>query len=561
MRKAILPATAAAVSALLLAVTPAAMTQAASEASAPAASATAAAEPATIGGQAGMRRLNEAQYKQSIEDIFGAGITVPGRFDPPLRDEGLLAIGDGKVGVSASGLEQYELRAREIAAQVLGAEHRAKVLTCAPKSTAAFDRACASAFFSQYGRLLFRRPLSEREMASTMALAEAATALGHDPYKGLEAGLSRLIGSPHFIFRVERSEIDPARSDARRLDGFSLASRISFLLWDAPPDAALLDAAASGALHDPALLNAQVDRMIASPRFEHGVRAFFSDMFAYEQFDGLTKDQAIYPKYTSQLAKDAKEQALLTIIDLLVTGKGDYRDLFTTKKTFMNRSLGSLYRVPFESPGVSGWVPYSFAAQDPRAGLLSLAGFLMLDPTHEGRSSPTIRGKTVRELFLCQPVPPAPANVNFTIVQDIHDPVHRTARQRLAAHADDPSCSGCHKITDPIGLSMENYDAVGAWRTHENDTLIDASGSFEGHGYRNLLELQNLLHGSSAVPACLVQRTFEYGVGRQLTDSEGAWLDYASTGFAADSYQFPALLRRIATSRAFQAVSPAGDQS
>jgi hypothetical protein len=512
-------------------------------------------EPVTVGGSPGFRRLDEGQYLRSIAEVFGPDVKVPGRFEPPLRDQGLMAIGDGKVTVSPSGVEQYELRAREIAAQVLAPDHRTKVLTCAPSTPEAFDTPCATEFFGKYGRLLYRRPLSPQELSSVLAVASAATAQSHSFDKGLEIGLSRMLASPKFIFRVESAEPDPQQPGAERLDGYSLATRISFFLWDAPPDAELLDAAARGDLHDRAKLEQQVDRMMASPRFEQGARSFFSDMFGFEHFTGLSKDQAIYPKFSPDLVKDAEEQALRTIVDLLVTENGDYRDLFTTKKTFINRNLGALYRVPVDEAGMGGWAPYTFAASDPRAGILTLPGFLMLDPTHEGRSSPTIRGKTVRELFLCQQIPQPPPNVDITAVQNTADQVHRTARERLTIHRQDPSCSGCHVLTDPIGLSMENYDAVGAYRTHENGALIDASGTFDGKPYNDAIGLELLLHDSPTVPACLVERTFEYGVGRPATKSEQAWLDYASQRFAGDRYQFPALMRRIATSPAFSSVA------
>lgn len=523
---------------------------------APAQAPSIATEPDTIGGLPGFRRLNQAQYTRSIEQIFGTGIKVPGRFDPPLRTHGLMAIGDGTVTVTPSGIEQYELRAREISAQVLAPDRRGKVLACAPQLPERFDQACASDFLSKYGRLLYRRPLSASELASTLALSQAATDQSHDFYKGLEIGLSRLLASPKFIFRIETSEPDLRNPAVRQLDDYSLAARISFLLWDAPADDALLNAAARGDLRDNAKLAAQVDRMIASPRFEQGVRSFFSDMFGFEQFDGLTKDQAIYPKFSAAMAKDAQEQMLRTIVDLLLTNKGDYRDLFVTRKTFLNRNLAALYKVPVEEGGVEGWVPYTFGPNENRAGVLSLAGFLMLDPTHEGRSSPTIRGKTVRELFLCEPVPVPPPNVNFAAVQNTGDLVHRTARERLSIHQENPACSGCHAITDPIGLSMENYDAVGSFRTHENGALIDASGMFDGKSYKDGIGLQRLLRDSPSAPACVTQRAFEYGVGRPLTSSEQKWLEYAVDRFAADRYQLPALMRRIATSPAFRSVAP-----
>jgi hypothetical protein len=516
--------------------------------------ASAASEPMTSGGPTTFRRLNEAQYTRSIEDIFGAAIKIPGRFDPPLREEGLLAIGDGKAGVSSSGLEQYELRAREIAAQVLAPDRRQSVLSCAPGSADAFDKSCASQFVGHYGRLLLRRPLTDREMASILALVSAATQKSGSFYKGLELGLDRLLVSPYFIFRVETSEPDPDRPGAQRVDDYSHATRISFLLWDAPPDEALLDAAASGALRQQGGVETQVDRLIASPRFEQGVRAFFADMFAYEQFEGLSKDQSIFPKYTSQLSKDAQEQSLRTITNFLITQKGDYRDLFTTRTTFINRDLGLIYKVPVDA--LSGeWIPYIFGPDQQRAGLLTLAAFLMLDPSHEGRSSPTIRGKTVRELLLCQKVPPPPPNVDFNIVQDTHNPLYKTARQRLSTHRDNPACAGCHSITDPMGLAMENYDAIGEYRTQENGAPIDASGSFEGKSYKDLISLGQILHDNPSVPNCVAERAYEYGVGRPVVAEEREWLKYLDQAFADSQYRFPNLMRTIATSQAFQATS------
>jgi hypothetical protein len=515
----------------------------------------AATEPATAGTPPGFRRLNEAQYIRSIEQIFGSDIKVPGRFSPPLREEGLMAIGDNHVTVTPTGFEQYELRAREISAQVLAANRRKRMLGCAPASPATFDESCARDFFETYGRLLYRRPLTQAETASVVGMARAAFSRTGNFYDGLQLGLSRLLVSPKFIFRVEGSATSPSDPAVARLDDYSLATRISFLLWDAPPDAELLDAVARGDFRDRKRLARQVDRLIASPRFEQGVRSFFSDMFGYEQFDGLAKDQALFPKFNADLAKDAEEQTLRTIVDHLIRNKGDYRDLFTTKKTFLNRNLGALYKVPVDEAGMEGWAPYTFAPDDPRAGILTLAGFLMLDPTHEGRSSPTIRGKSVRELLLCQPVPQPPPNVDFAVVQDVNNPLHRTARQRLTIHQENPACAGCHALTDPIGLSMENYDAVGNFRTHENGALIDATGTFNGTSYTGLLELSRLLRDSSEVPSCLVQRAYEYGVGHSAAASDEAWLDYARQGFARDGYRFPALLRQIALSDAFRKAS------
>lgn len=501
-----------------------------------------------------LRRLNEGQYLRSIEQVFGPGIRVPGRFAPPLREQGLLAIGEAHVSVSPSGLEQVELRAREIAEQAL-ALPAVRPACASPGSR--FNRDCAERFFGKYGRLLYRRSLAPAELAGIVAVSERAATISGDFGKGLQAGLSRLLVSPHFIFRIERAA--PATDTQGRavLDDTSLAARISFLLWDAPPDEDLLSAAERGDLRDPAKLAAQVDRMMASPRFEQGVRSFFFDMLGFDQFAGLVKDQAIFPKFNSELARDAQEQTLRTLVDHLVTRQGDYRDIFSTRNTFINRGLAAVYKVPAPSAGVDGWAPYTFPADAPRAGILSLAGFLMLDPTHEGKSSPTIRGKAVRELLLCQPVPPPPPNVNFSIVQDDNNPMLKTARQRLIAHQESPACAGCHALTDPIGLSLENYDGIGAYRSHEHDALIDATGTFDGKPYTGLLGLSQRLKESPDPPACLVQRLFEYGAGRAINPGDDAWLEASIAQFQADGFRLPALMRRIATGRALRTIGPA----
>ncbi|MDG2001757.1 MAG: DUF1592 domain-containing protein, partial [Novosphingobium sp.] len=240
--------------------------------------ATPAVEPLTEGALPGFRRLNEDQYKRSIEQIFGADIEVPGRFAPPFRDDGLMAIGSNRVTVTPSGIEQYELRASEIAAQVLGEGRRDQSVGCIPKSADEFDEACAARFFEAYGKRLYRRPVSSREMSVLMSLGRNVTASSGDFYKGLEFGLSRLLLSPNFVFRVEKVADNSGKGSISRLDDYSLGTRISFLLWDAPPDDELLDAAGRGHLADPTRLARHVDRMIASPRFEQGVRSFFSDM-------------------------------------------------------------------------------------------------------------------------------------------------------------------------------------------------------------------------------------------------------------------------------------------
>ena len=214
--------------------------------------------------------------------------------------------------------------------------------------------------------------------------------------------------SPDFIFIVDQREADPDRPGFDRLDNFSLASRLSFFLWNAPPDEALLAAAESGDLYDDETLLRETNRMLASSRLESGMRAFFDDMLGFDEFNSLAKDPSVYPMVTGSTLRDAREQTLRTIVDHLIVGDSDYRDLFTTRKTFMSTALGVVYGIPTGN----GWTSYVFPDESPRLGILTQVSFLAAN-SHAVRSSPTLRGQALRERFLCQLVPDPPPNVDF----------------------------------------------------------------------------------------------------------------------------------------------------
>jgi hypothetical protein len=502
-----------------------------------------------------VRRLTEAEYRQAIADILGTDIKVSGRFEPDMRADGLLAVGTAKVTVTPAGFEQYEAMGRTIAAQALDEKHRDRVMPCKPASAKAPDDACAAQFLAQYGRLIFRRPLLQDELSDQVSIAHKATDTTGNFYSGLEYGLAGLLAAPEFVFREEESEPDPAHPGLQRLTAYSKAARLSFLLWDATPDDELLTAVAKGELDTREGLARQADRLIASPRLNDGVRAFFSDMLGFDGFDDLAKDGVIYPKFSIKVAADAKEQTLQTVTDLLIAQHGDYRDLFTTRKTFLSRPLGLIYRLPVEAR--SGFEPHEFAADDPHAGILTEVSFLALH-SHPGRSSATLRGKAVRELILCETVPAPPNNVNFSIVQDTNNPNFRTARDRLTAHRSNPTCAGCHKIMDPIGLGLETFDGAGQFRAAENGAPIDASGEIDGLKFADAASLGKALHDDPATPACLVRDVYRYASGHDPLPGEKDWMAYLNQRFAADGYRLPELLRTIAVSDDFYKVAPAG---
>ena len=509
--------------------------------------------PKSSGGPPTVRRITQEQYTAIIADIFGPDIKVQGRFDPDVRESGLLAIGTAHVSVTPGSLEQYDGIGRSIAAQVVDERHRAEFFPCQPAAATAPDDACAAQFLGEVGRQLYRRPLTEPELKAQVAVAAAATQALGNFYTGIETSLAIMLESPRFLFREEIAEPDPSNPGSLRLTAFSKATRLSFFLWNTTPDDALLAAAESGDLNTERGLSREVDRMLASPRLKSGVRAFFSDMLGFDAMGNLAKDPEVYPKFTPVLIGDAQEQTLRTLVDHLITRQGDYRDIFTTRRTFLTQLLGAVYRVPVGTKG--GWEAHEFPDGDPHVGIVTEVSFLALH-SHPGRSSSTLRGKAVREILLCQQVPTPPANVNFSIIQDTKNANLRTARDRLTAHRTQPTCAGCHKIIDPIGLSLENFDGLGGYRNQENGAPIDVSGDLDATPFEGAAGLGKTLHDDPAATACLVNRLYGYGAGRPAATGEAEWMKYLQARFAAQGYRLPDLMRTIVTSDAFYQVSP-----
>ncbi|MDB5424814.1 MAG: hypothetical protein JWQ29_2230 [Phenylobacterium sp.] len=508
-------------------------------------------DPAGGRHQGALRRLTQDQYRNSIADIFGADIKIAGRFEQERRSSGLLAIDSTAGSYSPSGYEQYEQMGRSIAAQVVDKDHRATLIPCEPKAAAKPDEACAAAFLGPAGRLLFRRPLAASEVKAYAAFAGATTTRLGDFYAGLQGALARMLVSPEFLFRIETARGGP--SGPMQLDGYGKASRLSFLMWNTTPDDELLRAAAAGELETKDGLARQVDRLMASPRLATGVRAFFSDAAGFDGFDSLSKDVVIYPRFDAAVAADAREETLRLVVDHLITRRADYRDLYTTRRGFLTRKLGLIYNVPVQNR--YGWTEYEFAKEDNRDGILSRMSFLALHG-HPGRSSPTLRGKAIRELVLCQEVPAPPANVNFALVQDVKNPAFRTARARLGRHNDDPVCASCHKMMDPLGLPLETFDSSGEFRATENGAAIETSGQLDSHKFADAAGLGQAIHDDPQTASCLVERTYGYALGRAPAKADEAFLDALDSGFAKDGYRYPDLLRRIALSEEFYTLSP-----
>ena len=515
----------------------------------------AASEPVVAGSAPQMRRLTEQQYRNSIKAIFGPKIDIRGTFEREQRQGGLGAIGASTASISPAGFEQYLSMAKDIAGQVVSDPVRDKTVGCGSAALKTFDEPCARQFLSSAALKLYRRPPTGAEMGDVMRIARDATKNLNSFDGGLRVALTSLIASPNFLFRIDHVEKDPKSPTGIRLDAYSKAQRLSFLLTDGPPDDHLMALAANGDLQRPEVLRAEADRLIASAGFETGVRAFFHDLLGFDKFASLSKDSNQFPTFNAQVADDAQEQTLRTIVDQLVTKDGDYGGLFTRTDTYLTRSLGWIYQTPVSTR--EGWERNTQSADFGRSGILTDFSVLALY-SHAGRSSPTLRGKFIREAFLCQPVPPPPPGINFAIVEDVGNQSRRTARERLMAHQTVKTCAGCHKLTDPIGLTYEGFDAEGAVRTTENGAPIDTSGTLDGKTFGNPAELGAVLAESSRAKQCIVTQTYRYALGREPTSAEKPLLEYYQQMFARGGYRFKALMRTLADSEALYRVSPEG---
>ena len=502
----------------------------------------------------GLRRLSEQEYRNSIADVFGKDIAVQGMFEPGVRMGGLIAASTAVLSVTPAGFDSFSKMADGIAVQVTSDKWRGTLVSCRPKAVSAPDDACAGEVLGHYGRLLFRRPLTADELKARVSLARAMTKSTGDFYTGLRYGLAELLQSPNFLFRKESAV---RAGDSATLEPYSRAARLSYLMWDTTPDGELLHAAESGELNTAAGLEKQVDRLLASPRLDAGMRAFFTDMLELDTFDTVSKDALIYPKWAGTMAASAREETLRSTISLALHDNSDLRDLMTTRKTFINRNLAAIYDVDFTFD--NEWMPYAFAPTSGRSGVVTQISMLSMF-SHPGQSSPTKRGVALMDIFLCEPTPTPPANVDFSVINDTHGPL-KTVRERLLAHATSSTCASCHTHSDPIGLSLEGFDSIGARRLTENGQRIDLSAKIGGKSFADGAGLGQYLHDNPKFPACLARKLYAYAVGANSEDVEPAAFKSAYTSFADSGFRLRPLLKGLVESPGFFNATVPTDQA
>lgn len=509
--------------------------------------------PPVVPGEAVFPRLTADEYRNTLVDVFGDGLPrTP--VEPDTNPYLFYSIGAATTEVSERGVEQYG-EAAFLVAQAVFADpaRRDRVLRCAPTAP---DDACIDAFVRGLGRRLFRRPLDEEEVAQWVAVARD-TAEG-DPARGAETVVAGLLQSPNFLYRVEVGEPLPGGDGTKlRYSSWEMASRLAFLLTRAGPDDALLDAAERGELLDDASLRTHADRLLAHPRVRDAVQDFFAQYLDLKRLEQVDLDPAAYPGFNRGLVRAMETEMRLLVDDLVFRRGGDIRELFSARRGYVNDELAILYGV--EAPGATrgAFVPVEFPADRPRAGILTLGAFLTMN-AHRTETSPTLRGKYIRERVLCEEVPPPPDDVDLDLERGADDPP--TLRERLEQHRQNPMCRGCHSFIDPPGFLFEHYDSMGRYRDAVDGYAVNATGDLDGLPLNDALDLAAILRDDVRVAECVTRQLFRYATGRLDTRDDLPARKRLDAAFEASGYDFRTLLSALVLSEAFRTVAPAAPE-
>jgi hypothetical protein len=510
--------------------------------------------PAFQPTEAALRRLSGVQYRNTIRDVLGPEVVVPSKLEPDDPSGGLIAMGSSLTSVSSRGVEQYETAAYEIAKQTFApGAVRDRVMSCQPAGMV--DEACASTVLRALGLHLWRRPLLDEEVAGLVALTTKAATTLTDFHKGMEFGLAALLQSPNFLFRNELGVDDPAHPGWRSYTAYEMASRLSFFLWNTSPDDELLQAAEQGKLTTDDGLSEQADRLMADQRMHDGIQNFFNEMFQLYKLDGLSKDPKVFVHMNADVGAAAKQETLLGIDNFVFTEQGDYRDWYTTRTTFLNRKLASIYNV--RSPVKEGFGKYEYTEDSPRLGFLGQVSFLALN-AHPTSSSATLRGKFIRQTLLCGSIPPPPAMANTALPEPSGTSL--TLRDRVKEHLQNPTCAACHNKMDPIGLGLENFDGLGVFREKDNGVVIDASGDIDGRAYQNPRALSFVIHDHPDLPKCLVRTMYRYAYGHEEELGESQTLYELTQSFKSQNYRILDLVKQVVMHPHFRLAAPPSNQ-
>ena len=427
---------------------------------------------------------------------------------------------------------------------------REGIFTCRP-AAGEDEIPCATEIVTRLARRAFRRAVTARDTEMLLGFFETGRARG-DFDAGIEMALRRILVSPDFLFRRESDPADVGPGKPYAISDLELASRLSFFLWSSIPDDELLDAAESGELRDPDVLGAQVRRMLADPRTRALVDNFGGQWLYLRNMPLVTPDPQAFPEFDTNL-REAMAREMTLFLDSQIREDRGVLDLLTADYTFVNERLADHYGMPsiygnhFRRVELSG-------PQAARRGLLG-KGSLLTVTSYAHRTSPVLRGKWLLENILGTPPPPPPPDVPALEENDEAGAAPRSVRDRLEQHRANPVCASCHRIMDPLGFALENFDGVGRWRdVGEDGTPIDASGTLtDGTPVDGPGTLRQALRGRGEnFMTTVAEKLLTYATGRGVESFDGPAVRSIVDAAAGEGYRWSALIEGIVRSTPFQ---------
>lgn len=485
-----------------------------------------------------LRRLTRFEYNNTVRDLFGTTATPANSFPPDEVSDGF---NNNALLLTVSPLHAEKYME---AAETLAANAVTKLATLHPCDTVALgEQACAEKFARDFGRKVYRRTLDDEDVSTLME----AYAAGRTYQKGIEVMLRAMLQSPHFLYRVEFSGTEAPGAGMVRINGYETASRLSYLIWGSTPDDALLAEAEAGQLSTPQQVAETARRMLTDERAKRGVAEFYRQWAGLTRLDIITKDSNAFPLWSDEMraAMDAESTAL---VGHTVWGDTPTLAYLLTAPVGLARGpLADLYGVPASDSMVN--LPSS-----ERAGILTMPAFLAVQ-AHPDQTAPVLRGKFIYKKLLCREISPPPPELmdRITVPQVTDD---STARERFSAHSEDKVCAACHQYLDPPGFALENYDALGAYRTTENGLPIDTTGQFVGtrdinEPFRDVIEMASLLARSEQVQDCVARQWFTFAMGRGVEAGDTCSVAPVQDAFAASGGNLAELMIDITQTEAF----------
>jgi hypothetical protein len=491
-------------------------------------------------GRVVMHRLNFSEYNNTVHDLLKTNIRLPDSFPPDDAAYGFDNVAE-ILSVTDVHLAHYQTTAVALASEALSPGHREALVTC---DLAAQKEACVTTVVNAFVPRAWRKPISETDRSRLVQLFTSSVAAGDTNDEALGRVLQAVLLSPRFLYRFEDNR-DPSATAPRALSSYELASRLSYFLWSSMPDDELFRAAAADELTNEANIRAQTRRLMSDPKSVAFIQNFGAEWLDQRNLDNVAPDPTVFKTFDDEL-RIAMRQETLFLFREFAAGTIPAGQLLTANFSFMNDRLATHYGLPL----VGSKTPVRTTVSKQRGGLLTNASLLTV-LAHPNETAPVLRGKWILGQLLCQDVPPPPPNVP----KEPEAKPAQSRRERLASHRVETVCAGCHGLMDPLGLSLEQYDGIGAMRTTDNGVAIDTADTFAGLGsFSGPEELANLIAQSPDYPRCIAQHAFVYGLGRAEHDNDydPAAIDAIAKTFVSQGNQFPDLIEALVVSNVFR---------